>query len=83
MTAWDSNNGHSLGANYLGLNASAAPGVVPENPNGYNIEGLTSSSRLIVTNTNVAPVPEPLTILGSVTALALGANMQRRFGKSR
>ena len=40
------------------------------------------SSRLTVSNANTAPVPEPLTILGSVTALGLGANMRRRFGKT-
>ncbi|MBW4627968.1 MAG: DUF3616 domain-containing protein [Brasilonema octagenarum HA4186-MV1] len=41
VTAWDRNNGHGLGANYLGLTASATPGVIPESINGYNIEGLT------------------------------------------
>ena len=41
VTAWDKNNGHGLGANYLGLTASAAPGTIPESTNGYNIEGLT------------------------------------------
>ncbi|MBP5973082.1 type I secretion C-terminal target domain-containing protein [Brasilonema sp. CT11] len=41
VTAWDKNNGHGLGANYLGLTASATPGVIPESTNGYNIEGLT------------------------------------------
>ncbi|MDF5722391.1 MAG: type I secretion C-terminal target domain-containing protein [Rhizonema sp. PD37] len=41
VTAWDRNNGHGLGANYLGLTASATPGVIPESTNGYNIEGLT------------------------------------------
>jgi hypothetical protein len=40
VTAWDRNNGHGLGANYLGLTASATPGVIPESINGYNIEGL-------------------------------------------
>jgi hypothetical protein len=43
----------------------------------------TFSSRLTVTNANVAPVPEPLTILGSLTALGLGANMRRRFSNSK
>lgn len=32
VTAWDKNNGHGLGANYLGLTASAAPGVADGNP---------------------------------------------------
>jgi len=41
LLAWDANNGHGLGANYLGLNASAATGVTPETANGsgFNIEG--------------------------------------------
>ena len=40
---WDVNNGHGLGANYFGLQASAAPGVAPETDGGigFNIEGLT------------------------------------------
>ncbi|MEA5572572.1 DUF3616 domain-containing protein [Calothrix sp. UHCC 0171] len=41
MIAWDNSNGHGLGAGFLGLAASAANGVSPEIPNGFNIEGLT------------------------------------------
>ncbi len=43
LLAWDAANGHGLGANFLGLTASAAAGVLPEAPNGagFNIEGLT------------------------------------------
>ncbi len=43
LLAWDASNGHGLGANYLGLTASAATGKQPEDPNldGFNIEGLT------------------------------------------
>jgi len=39
---WDSTNGHGLGANFFGLAASAAVGVIPETPDGsgWNIEGL-------------------------------------------
>lgn len=39
---WDANNLHGLGANFFGLAASAAVGVIPEEPNGagFNIEGL-------------------------------------------
>lgn len=42
LIAWDSSNGHGLGANYFGLAASAASGVIPETPDGsgWNIEGL-------------------------------------------
>lgn len=40
---WDSTNGYGLGANFFGLSASAAVGVIPEEPDGsgFNIEGLT------------------------------------------
>jgi hypothetical protein len=52
LIAWDNANGHGLGAGYLGLAASAAAGVIPELPNGFNIEGLTfapgSSTTLYV-----------------------------------
>jgi len=43
LLAWDSGNGHGLGANYLGLTASAAEGVAPEAAGGvgFNIEGLS------------------------------------------
>ncbi len=39
---WDTNNLHGLGANYFGLAASAAVGVIPEaaNGSGFNIEGM-------------------------------------------
>ena len=42
LIAWDQNNGHGLGANYLGLAASAAAGIPPKKPDGsgFNIEGL-------------------------------------------
>jgi hypothetical protein len=43
----------------------------------------SATSRLLISNaqTNAEPVPEPLTILGSLTALGLGATMRRRFQK--
>lgn len=42
---WDASNGHGLGANFLGLVASAAPGVIPEEPDGsgFNIEGFSTA----------------------------------------
>lgn len=42
LIAWDSSNGHGLGANFFGLATSAATGVIPEAPDGsgWNIEGL-------------------------------------------
>jgi hypothetical protein len=45
LIAWDNTNGHGLGAKALQLQASAAPGVPPENGarNGFNLEGLTLS----------------------------------------
>jgi len=41
LIAWDNTNGHGLGAGALGLAASAAAGVLPEQSIGFNIEGLT------------------------------------------
>jgi predicted extracellular nuclease len=41
LIAWDNTNGHGLGAGFLGLAASAANNVVPEQSNGFNIEGFT------------------------------------------
>ena len=40
---WDVNNGHGKGANYYGLQASAAAGLSPkeEDGSGFNMEGLT------------------------------------------
>jgi hypothetical protein len=45
LIAWDNTNGHGLGAKALQLQASAAPGVPPENGarNGFNLEGLSLS----------------------------------------
>ena len=41
LLAWDANNGHGLGANFLGLTASSATGIAPEisDGSGFNIEG--------------------------------------------
>ncbi|WP_353674753.1 ExeM/NucH family extracellular endonuclease [Synechocystis sp. LKSZ1] len=47
LIAWDNNNGHGLGSGFLGLAASAANGVIPEQSNGFNIEGLTFVSGTI------------------------------------
>ncbi|MFZ4543686.1 MAG: hypothetical protein ACOYOA_06525 [Saprospiraceae bacterium] len=45
LLSWDAGNAHGLGADYFGLNASAAAGIIPEEPNGagFNIEALTIS----------------------------------------
>ncbi|GAB4024697.1 hypothetical protein GCM10028773_47960 [Spirosoma koreense] len=41
LVNWDTSNGHGLGAGALGLTGSAATGVDPETPAGFNIEGFT------------------------------------------
>lgn len=41
LEAWDSSNGHGLGADALGLTASAVDGVAPEASVGFSIEGLS------------------------------------------
>jgi methionine-rich copper-binding protein CopC len=43
LIAWDTGNGHGLGANHFGFAASAAAGIVPERVDGFSIEGMTSS----------------------------------------
>jgi hypothetical protein len=40
LRGWDAGNGHGLGANALGFVAGTAPGVLPNPPNGLNVEGL-------------------------------------------
>ncbi|GAA5182648.1 hypothetical protein GCM10023322_20030 [Rugosimonospora acidiphila] len=40
LVAWDQNNGHGLGANYLGLAASSAAGVDGHEADALNVEGL-------------------------------------------
>ncbi|MGC8698316.1 MAG: lamin tail domain-containing protein, partial [Halothiobacillus sp.] len=42
LVNWDKNNGHGLGANYFGF-AASVNGVIPENVNGFSVEGMTSS----------------------------------------
>ena len=39
--AWDAANGHGLGANYLKFATATVPGLIPNAPNGFNVEGLT------------------------------------------
>ncbi|HER19668.1 MAG TPA: hypothetical protein ENO14_01325, partial [Chromatiales bacterium] len=43
LTTWDSNNDHGLGADYFGLAASSADGIVPESASGFSIEGMTAN----------------------------------------
>src|SRR5262249_12961326 len=39
--AWDAADGSGLGANFLKFNTSTPAGVLPNAPDGWNIEGLT------------------------------------------
>ena len=39
--AWDAANGHGLGANKLKFATATVPGLIPNAPNGFNVEGLT------------------------------------------
>ncbi len=48
MITWDNNNGHGLGARALGLSNSAAVGVLPTEPAGYNIEGATQLGSTVL-----------------------------------
>jgi hypothetical protein len=41
----------------------------------------TTSSGLEISNANIEPVPEPITIMGSLVALGFGGCLRRRFGK--
>lgn len=43
LKTWDSGNTHGKGSNYFGFTASAAGGVIPENVNGFSIEGMTAT----------------------------------------
>lgn len=45
LVAWDTTNGHGLGANRFGFAASAAGGIAPERVDGFSIEGMTSAPR--------------------------------------
>ena len=38
---WDAANGHGLGANKLKFNTATVPGLLPNAPHGFNVEGLT------------------------------------------
>lgn len=43
LATWDNTNSHGKGADYFGMTAGSAAGVVPEQPIGFSIEGLTAS----------------------------------------
>ena len=43
LVAWDSSNQHGLGANHFGFAVSAGAGVIPEQVNGFSIEGMAAA----------------------------------------
>jgi hypothetical protein len=43
LVAWDAGNVHGLGADRFGFAASAGDGVVPEQTNGFSIEGMAAA----------------------------------------
>lgn len=43
LVAWDSGNLHGLGANHFGFAVSAGAGVIPEQVNGFSIEGMAAA----------------------------------------
>jgi uncharacterized protein len=91
VIAWDNANGHGLGAGFLGLAASAANGVSPEVPNGFNIEGLTvapdgntayvsfRAPNLPTTNRNQALII-PVTNFTSILNTSGGTSGSANFG---
>ncbi|MFN6566014.1 PEP-CTERM sorting domain-containing protein [Dendronalium sp. ChiSLP03b] len=46
-----------------------------------DVDDTIGASKLIVSNAKLDAVPEPITILGSLTALGFGVSMRRRFGR--
>ncbi|AUT04546.1 endonuclease [Nostoc sp. CENA543] len=91
LIAWDNNNGHGLGAGFLGLAASAAAGVLPETPSGFNIEGLTiapdGNTAYIAFRAPNLPTPErnqaliiPVTNFTNILAPTGGTSGSATFG---
>ncbi len=48
LIAWDNANGHGLGSAALGFSASAATGVLPTEPEGFNIEAATQRGSQVL-----------------------------------
>ncbi|MBH8578182.1 PEP-CTERM sorting domain-containing protein [Nostocaceae cyanobacterium CENA369] len=48
-----------------------------------DVDDAIGASQLIVSNAKLDAVPEPMTILGSLTALSFGVGMRRRFGRKK
>lgn len=96
LVAWDSGNQHGLGANYFGFAASAGAGVVPEQVNGFSIEGMASAPgdaalwlgfRAPQTDTTalnkalIVPVTNYAALVnGSATQATFGAPIQLELG---
>jgi len=88
LVAWDHGNGHGLGIDHFGFAVSAGAGVLPEQVNGFSIEGMTSApgdSALWLgfrapqtstsTRTRALIVP-----LRNYAALLAGTSTQAEFG---
>ncbi|EFA68633.1 ExeM/NucH family extracellular endonuclease [Cylindrospermopsis raciborskii] len=91
LIAWDNSNGHGLGVGFLGLAASAAPGVSVSVVNGFNIEGLTASpdgnSLYVAFRTPLEPTGDrtkalivPVTNLGTILNTNGGTTGSATFG---
>lgn len=59
----------------------SAPGTYNVALGVVDVNDYNNTSALRVSNANLEPVPEPLTILGSLTALGFGAGLRQRFRK--
>lgn len=46
-----------------------------------DVEDTIGASRLVISNASINEVPEPMTILSSLTALGVGVGMRRRFNE--
>lgn len=46
-----------------------------------DVEDTIGASQLVISNASISEVPEPMTILSSLTALAVGVGMRRRFNE--
>ncbi|SDJ09650.1 Protein of unknown function [Frankineae bacterium MT45] len=92
LVAWDHNNGHGLGADYLGLAASSASGVDGHANNALNVEGMefagnsTSTAYLSfraplepTTNRHLAMLV-PVTNIPAITSAGNPGSVHATFG---
>ncbi|AUI70075.1 ExeM/NucH family extracellular endonuclease [Beggiatoa leptomitoformis] len=92
LIAWDSSNAHGLGANFFGLSASAAAGVIPETTGGFNIEGfsiapnstdtvyLAFRAPIVPTNTRTKALIIPVTNFTTLGDASGGVSGSATFG---